>query len=80
MDFRTQRNSRLHYVGVGVGVGVSVGIGVGVVVGVYVDVAAGAVVGVRVAVGGTDVAVGDCTTMDTANVAPNMLCPLDKRQ
>lgn len=62
----------------GVSVGVSVEVGEGVNVGEGVDVGAG--VDVRVAVGGTDVAVGDFTTMDTPNVAPNMLCPLDKRQ
>ena len=57
---------------VGVSVGVSVEVGEGL--------AEGAGVHVRVAVGGTDVAVGDFTTMDTTKVAPNMLCPLDKRQ
>ncbi len=75
---RTQSNS--YCVGVGVGVGVGVCVGACVEVGVGVSVAAGAVVGESVAVGGTAVGATSNTTKDTVNVAPNKLCPLDKRQ
>jgi len=75
MVLQTRESSwLLHSVGVVVGVGVSVGVGVGVCVAV------GAVVGENVAVGGTAVGAAASTTIDTVSVAPNMLCPLDKRQ